>query len=64
MAEAARKSGLEKSEAVASTNEAAELLGEIATAGDLVLVKGSRAARTERVLEEFAAHEPAGGRSR
>jgi UDP-N-acetylmuramoyl-tripeptide--D-alanyl-D-alanine ligase len=64
MAEAARKSGLEKSAAVASTAEAAGVLAEIAAAGDLVLVKGSRAARTERVLEEFAAHQPAGGRSR
>jgi UDP-N-acetylmuramoyl-tripeptide--D-alanyl-D-alanine ligase len=61
MATAARQSGLKKSEAVASTSEAAELLGQIAAAGDLVLVKGSRLARTERVLEEFAAHEPAGG---
>lgn len=64
IAAAARKSGLEKSTAVESTTQAADLLGEIAAAGDLVLVKGSRAARTERVLEEFAAHEPTGGCSR
>jgi UDP-N-acetylmuramoyl-tripeptide--D-alanyl-D-alanine ligase len=64
MAEAARKAGLEQSTAVASTAEAAERLGEIAVAGDLILVKGSRAARTERVMEEFAAHQPAGGLSR
>ena len=39
---------------VASAEEAAELLCEITHPGDLVLVKGSRSARTERVLEEFA----------
>jgi UDP-N-acetylmuramoyl-tripeptide--D-alanyl-D-alanine ligase len=64
IAEAARNSGLEKSAAVASTTEAAELLIELAAAGDLVLVKGSRSAKTERVLEEFAAREPAGGCAR
>ncbi len=39
--------------------EAAELLAEIASSGDLVLVKGSRTARLERVLEEFARAVPA-----
>jgi UDP-N-acetylmuramyl pentapeptide synthase len=29
------------------------LLGEIAAPGDLVLVKGSRLARTEQVIEAF-----------
>jgi UDP-N-acetylmuramyl pentapeptide synthase len=29
------------------------LLGEMAAPGDLVLVKGSRLARTERVIEAF-----------
>jgi UDP-N-acetylmuramoyl-tripeptide--D-alanyl-D-alanine ligase len=53
IAEAARQAGLEKVSAVASTSEAAELLGEIASSGDLVLIKGSRSARTERVMEEF-----------
>jgi len=61
IARAARNAGLEKSAAVGSTNEAAELLVEIAAEGDLVLVKGSRAARTERVIEEFAKHVPAEG---
>jgi UDP-N-acetylmuramoyl-tripeptide--D-alanyl-D-alanine ligase len=61
MARAAEKSGLEKSTAVTSTKEAAELLSEIAAAGDLVLVKGSRSARTERVMEEFGnRHSPVG----
>src|SRR5882724_11644638 len=54
IARAAEKAGLPKTAAVASTLEAAQLLGEVASPGDLVLIKGSRAARTERVLEEFA----------
>src|SRR5438046_1974855 len=54
IAQAAEKAGLPKTAAVASTLEAAQLLGEVASPGDLVLIKGSRAARTERVLEEFA----------
>jgi len=53
IAQAARASGLENATALTSTNEAAELLGEIAELGDLVLVKGSRAARTEQVIEAF-----------
>jgi UDP-N-acetylmuramyl pentapeptide synthase len=39
---------------VASAEEVAELLCQTARPGDLVLIKGSRSARTERVLEEFA----------
>ena len=54
IAQGARAAGLAKASAVASTGAAVELLSEIAAAGDLVLVKGSRSARTERVLEEFA----------
>ncbi len=54
IAHAAKKAGLEKSVAVGSANEAAELLENSAAPGDLVLVKGSRTARMERVLEEFA----------
>jgi UDP-N-acetylmuramoyl-tripeptide--D-alanyl-D-alanine ligase len=53
MAKAAGKAGLEKTSAVGSTSEAAELLGEIAQPGDLVLIKGSRLARTEQVIEAF-----------
>jgi UDP-N-acetylmuramoyl-tripeptide--D-alanyl-D-alanine ligase len=56
IAQAAEKCGLEKSVAVRSTNEAAEMLADSAAPGDLVLIKGSRLARTERVLEEFAKH--------
>ena len=54
IAAAARAAGLTKSQVVASAREAAELLGATTQPGDLVLVKGSRSARTERVLEEFA----------
>ncbi len=53
IARAAQAGGLEKTTAVISTSEAAELLGEIAEPGDLILVKGSRSARTERVIEAF-----------
>jgi UDP-N-acetylmuramoyl-tripeptide--D-alanyl-D-alanine ligase len=61
IAEAARKAGLEKASAVRSTTEAAEMLAEIAVAGDLVLIKGSRAARTELVIEEFAKRQSTEG---
>ena len=56
IAQAAEHAGLEKSVAVRSTSEAAELLSEIAAPGDLVLIKGSRAARTEEVIEQFRLH--------
>jgi len=61
IARAAEKGGVAKSVAVKSTSEAAEMLVDIATPGDLVLVKGSRSARTERVLEEFGRRQPAEG---
>jgi UDP-N-acetylmuramoyl-tripeptide--D-alanyl-D-alanine ligase len=54
IARAAEKAGLENSKAVDSPEGAAELLGENAAPGDLILVKGSRTARMERVLEAFA----------
>src|SRR6266511_3423083 len=53
IAQAAEHAGLEKSVAVRSTSEAADLLSKIAAPGDLVLIKGSRAARTEEVIERF-----------
>lgn len=64
IAQAAGKCGLKQSTAVDSTSAAAELLADIATPGDLILVKGSRTARTEQVIEKFAAHEAAGGIAR
>src|SRR3989442_2766439 len=51
---AAENAGLEKSAAVGSTSEAAELLRNMAVPRDLVLLKGSRLARTENVIEAFA----------
>jgi UDP-N-acetylmuramoyl-tripeptide--D-alanyl-D-alanine ligase len=54
IAHAAEKAGLANSKAVDSPEKAAELLGENAVPGDLILVKGSRTARMERVLEAFA----------
>ncbi|HZR05616.1 MAG TPA: UDP-N-acetylmuramoyl-tripeptide--D-alanyl-D-alanine ligase [Candidatus Udaeobacter sp.] len=53
ISDAAKGAGLENSSTVASTAEAAELLTEIAAPGDLVLIKGSRLARTEQVIEAF-----------
>jgi len=63
IADAAKHAGLEKTAIVASTSEAAELLSEIAAPGDLVLVKGSRLARTERVIEAFRRPQAAAANS-
>ena len=54
IAEGARTAGLAKVSSARSTGAAARLLGEIAGPGDLVLIKGSRAARTEQVIEQFS----------
>jgi UDP-N-acetylmuramoyl-tripeptide--D-alanyl-D-alanine ligase len=54
VATGAEAAGLTQSSIVASAAAAADLLCEHAHTGDLVLVKGSRSARTELVLEEFA----------
>ena len=54
IARAAAKAGLKKSVAIGSHEEAAALLEKNAMPGDLVLIKGSRSARMERVVEEFA----------
>jgi UDP-N-acetylmuramoyl-tripeptide--D-alanyl-D-alanine ligase len=53
IADGARHAGLQKTTVVNSTSEAAELLNQIAAPGDLVLIKGSRASRTEEVIEHF-----------
>ena len=59
IARAANKAGLEKSDAVGSTSQAADRLIDIAGPGDLVLIKGSRLARTEQVIEEFGNRQSA-----
>ena len=59
IAEGARSAGLDKVSSARSTGEAAKLLGEIAGPGDLVLIKGSRAARTEEVIEKFSSQNSA-----
>ncbi|PYK10650.1 MAG: UDP-N-acetylmuramoyl-tripeptide--D-alanyl-D-alanine ligase [Verrucomicrobia bacterium] len=56
IADGARHAGLRKTTVVNSTSEAAELLNEIAGPGDLILIKGSRAARTEEVINQFELH--------
>ena len=53
IADAAKEAGLVNSSTVTSTAEAAELLAGLAVPGDLVLIKGSRLARTEQVIEAF-----------
>jgi UDP-N-acetylmuramoyl-tripeptide--D-alanyl-D-alanine ligase len=54
LAEEAEKVGLSEIRRAADTAEAAKFLRDLARPGDAVVVKGSRAARMERVLEEFA----------
>jgi UDP-N-acetylmuramoyl-tripeptide--D-alanyl-D-alanine ligase len=61
IASAARAAGLQDSRVVATAGEAAELLGSVTQTGDLVLIKGSRAARTEQVLEEFVKRQTGNG---
>ena len=56
IANAAKRAGLKKAVTVASTSDAAQVLMEIAEPGDLVLIKGSRLARTEEVIEQFSRH--------
>ena len=54
MALAAEAVGVVDVRRALDTSEAARLLREFARAGDAVVIKGSRTARMERVLEEFA----------
>ena len=53
MAEAAREGGLSETYEAGTVAEAAELLLKIAKSGDAVLVKGSRSARMEQVIQIF-----------
>ena len=59
ISEAAKAAGLDAVVNVATTEQAAERLAEITSPGDLVLIKGSRSARTELVLEAFS-NQPIG----
>jgi len=61
--DAAPKVGLKRAVAVENTARAAELLEEIVRPGDLVLIKGSRTARTEEVLEHFTNRQLENARS-
>lgn len=49
----AAEKGLRETYNVPNTDEAARLLGKVARVGDLILVKGSRAAAMERVVEKL-----------
>jgi len=53
--EAAWRGGVEKVVRVDSTEEATKVLRDYARAGDLVLIKGSRSARMERIVEDLLA---------
>ena len=53
LSETARAAGLKEVHATVDTAEAAGVLRQLAHEGDIVLVKGSRAARMERVIEAF-----------
>jgi UDP-N-acetylmuramyl pentapeptide synthase len=55
IADSAWRGGVEKVLRFASTEEATPALRELARPGDLVLVKGSRSARMERVVEGLLA---------
>jgi len=54
LADEAARAGCRQVHRAADTSGAAKLLRELSRAGDAVVIKGSRSARMERVLEEFA----------
>jgi UDP-N-acetylmuramoyl-tripeptide--D-alanyl-D-alanine ligase len=53
LAEGAKEGGVEASEFAADSEAAGELLARIVRPGDVVLVKGSRGVRTEKVIEKL-----------
>jgi len=57
ISDAARQGGVKESFSMGSTEEAAAFLRSILRQGDLVLVKGSRSAKMERVIELLATQE-------
>ena len=54
IARAAQKAGLKKSHSVDGTRGGCRTARNTVSPGDLILVKGSRSARMEKVLEAFA----------
>lgn len=54
LADEAEAAGARAVQRVSDTHEAASALRELAVSGDTVLIKGSRSARMERVLEDFS----------
>ena len=57
IASASFKAGLDQSRAVANQAEAADALAEVLEPGDLLLVKGSRSAAMDRIIERLEATE-------
>jgi UDP-N-acetylmuramoyl-tripeptide--D-alanyl-D-alanine ligase len=55
IASASFKAGLDHTRTVATQREAAEALAEFLEPGDLLLVKGSRSAAMDRIIEQLAA---------
>jgi UDP-N-acetylmuramoyl-tripeptide--D-alanyl-D-alanine ligase len=53
LVDAAREAGLADAEFAADSNEAAEIVAGTTRPGDVILVKGSRGVRTERVIEKL-----------
>ena len=53
MVDGAKGSGLDSAEFVEDSDTAGELLARTVTRGDVILVKGSRGVRTEKVIEKL-----------
>lgn len=53
LVDGAREAGSEHAEFVKDADAAAELLASVVEAGDVILVKGSRGVKTERVIEKL-----------
>ncbi len=55
MVDGARTAGLDAAEFASDSDAAGDLIAEIVRPGDVILVKGSRGVRTERVIEKLLA---------